>query len=404
MQSRREYLSAMRVRYLKASTRQEKSQILDELEATLGYARKYAIAAMKQKPDHDRPRAKRNRPLQYQAALPVIQVVWEALDYPCAERLHPVLTSTAEQLARHGELKLTSEVAQHLQQISRATLARRIANWEQPGAKHIPADKRPSAHLRSEVPVERYEWNEHRPGALEIDLVEHNGGSSSGHYAYTLSVVDIVTGYSRRLAVLGRGQAGIAAALERILVEWPYAVWGIHSDNGSEFINHHLIRFTKASGLTFTRSRPYKKNDNAHVEQKNKFLVREIVGYERYDSAEHITWLNTVYAWLDVYANACLPMRKVVEKKREGSHVRKKYDVAKTPLQRAFEAGVVTEDSQQHWTLWAESLNPLQLHRQLVTLLAQGPQGANVTPVPLPAPAPWVPTDTSQQAGSQGTC
>ncbi|WP_201024897.1 DDE-type integrase/transposase/recombinase [Ferroacidibacillus organovorans] len=271
MQSRREYLSAMRIRYLRATARQEKSRILDELEATLGYARKYAIAAMKGRPEQHGPRSKRCRPLQYQMALPVIQVVWEALDYPCAERLHPMLVGTANLLARHGELHLTPTIVEQLEQISRATLARRITKWVQPGAKHIPADKRPSAHLRSEVPIERYDWDEDKPGALEIDLVEHNGGSSSGHYAYTLSVVDIVTGYSRRLAVLGRGQAGVASALERILAEWPYAIWGIHSDNGSEFINHQLIRYTKANRLSFTRSRPYKKNDNAHVEQKNRF-------------------------------------------------------------------------------------------------------------------------------------
>lgn len=395
MQSRREYLSAMRLRYLKATTRYEKSQILDELERTLGYARKYAIASMRPKPEHDRSPVKRVRPLLYREAMPVVQMVWEALDYSCAERLHPVLVNTAIQLANHGELTLTPGIIRDLGQISRATLARRIAKWTRPGAKHIPADKRPSAHLRSSIPIERYEWDEDRAGALEIDLVEHNGGSSLGHFAYTLSVVDIVTGYSRRLAVLGRGQAGVKTALEQIVAEWAYPVWGIHSDNGSEFINNHLIRFANANGFVFTRSRPYKKNDNAHVEQKNRFLVREIVGYERYDTPENVAWLNTVYAWLDVYANACLPMRKVVEKKREGSHVRKKYDIARTPLQRAIEAGVVPEDDRQHWTHWADSLNPLQLHRQLVTLLLHGPQGANVTPTPFPAPAPWI------QTGSQ---
>lgn len=390
MQSRREYLSAMRLRYLKAATRSEKSQILDELERTLGYARKYAIASMKPKPEPHRSPGKRVRPVRYRDAMPVIQMVWEALDYSCAERLHPVLVDTAVQLANHGELALTPEIMRDLGRISRATLARRMSKWTRPGAKHVPADKRPSAHLRSSIPIERYEWDEGRAGALEIDLVEHNGGSSLGHFAYTLSVVDIVTGYSRRRAVLGRGQAGVKTALEQIVAEWPYPIWGLHSDNGSEFINNHLTRFVAAHGFALTRSRPYKKNDNAHVEQKNRFLVRDIVGYERYDTPEQVAWLNTVYAWLDVYANACLPMRKVVEKKREGSHVRKKYDLARTPLRRAMDAGVVPQDDQQVWTQWASSLNPLQLHRQLATLLLHGPKGTNLTPAPLPAPAPWI--------------
>jgi hypothetical protein len=290
--------------------------------------------------------------------MPVVQVVWEALDYPGAERLPPVLLATAEQLAKHGEVQLTQEVLRDLQEISRATLARRIAKWNRPGTKHVPSGKHPSSGPRFEIPVQRYDWDDDRPGALEIDLVEHNGGSSLGHYADTLSVVDSVTGYSRRQAMLGRGQAGVEAALGRILAEWPYNVWGIHSDNGTEFINHHLTRVAKTRGLSFTRSRPYQKNDNAHVAQKNRFLVREIVGYERYDTPEDVTWLNTVYAWLDRYANACLPMRKVGHKPREGARVHKRYDIARTPLQRAFDAGVVPGDRQQVWSDWAASLNP----------------------------------------------
>lgn len=401
MQSRREYLIQMRVRYLQAQNRMEKSRILDELQETLGYARKYAITVMKPGPLRDRPPAKRTRPIRYQAALPVIQIVWEALDYPCAERLHPVLPDTAKQLERHGEVTLTPQIIRDLQRISRATLGRRIATWTAPGAK-TSVDRRPSTKLRSEVPVDRYKWNETRPGALEVDLVEHNGGSSSGHFACTLSVVDVVTGYSRRFAVLGRGRTGIVAALEQILAEWPYAIWGVHSDNGAEFMNDHLLHFTKTHQLSFTRSRPYKKNDNAHVEQKNRFLVRDVVGYARYDTSEQVTWLNTIYAWLDVYANACLPMRKVVQKLRHGSHVKKTYDTARTPLQRAFQAGVVPSGSQPDWQQWMDFLNPLQLHRQLQTLLAQGPEGVNVAQPPMPAPVPWLSASDGAGDGTQG--
>lgn len=237
MKSRREYLDTMRARYLRTGNRAEKSQILDEIQETLGYARKHAITVMKPSQAKPKQRHKRNRPLRYQAAMPAIQLVWESLDYACAERLHPVLLRTAEQLAGHGELRLTPRIVRDLEDISRATLARRIAKWERPGAKRVPAGKRPSARLRAEIPIERYDSTESRPGALEIDLVEHNGGSSLGHFAYTLSVVDVVTGYSRRHAVLGRGQAGISDALKHIVAEWPYAIWGIHSDNGSEFMS-----------------------------------------------------------------------------------------------------------------------------------------------------------------------
>ncbi|MCL6445728.1 MAG: transposase [Alicyclobacillus sp.] len=379
--SRREYLETVRARYAEAKSRREKSLILDEVQATLSYARKYAIAAMRPKPSRN-PKPRKPRPLRYQAAIPVIQLVWEALDYPCAERLHPVLVETARQLARHGEIHLTPEIERDLQQISRATLARRIARWQRPSARRVPTGRRLVSKLRSEIPVESYAWNEDRPGALEIDLVQHDGGSAIGHFAYTLSVVDVVTGYSRRQAVLGRGRAGVLEALRRIIDEWPYPVWAIHSDNGSEFINDHLQAFVRERRLQYTRSRPYQKNDNPHVEQKNRFLVREVVGYGRYDRPQDVAWLNTVYRWLDIYANACLPMRKLVEKTREGGRVRKRYDEASTPVQRMLKLGLLPEPSRTAWERWVSSLNPLQIHRQLETLVAHGRDGESITPEP----------------------
>ncbi len=296
LKSRREYLASMRERYAQAKTRTQKSQIIDEIVATLGYARKYAITVLRHAPKATARRHTKPRKRKYEAAMPVIQLIWEALDYPCAERLHPVLLSTAEQLAAHGELTLTEEIRSQLASISRPTLARRIASWRKPGAKKIPTAAKSLSKVRAEVPVDTYRWDEQRPGALEVDLVEHNGGSSVGHFAYTLSVVDVVTGYSRRRAILGRGQKAVLEALQLILDQWPGPVWGLHIDNGSEFLNHHLLLFARARSLELTRSRPYKKNDNAHVEQKNRVLVREIVGYERYDTPEHVQWLNTVYA------------------------------------------------------------------------------------------------------------
>jgi len=150
----------------------------------------------------------------------VIQLVWEALDYPCAERLQPVLLSTARLLATHGEITLKPETECQLAHISRSTLARRIVKWPSPKA-HLLPHQRTTSKLRSEVPIERYTWNEQQPGALEIDLVEHNGGSSLGHFAYTLTVVDVVTGYSRRKAMLGRSQKAVFQALSEILGKWP---------------------------------------------------------------------------------------------------------------------------------------------------------------------------------------
>ncbi len=301
--ARREYIATMRQRYWAASGKLEKSRLLDELVMTLGYQRKYAIAILRA---HDAPKKpkQRSRVIQYREALPAIQKIWETLDYPCAERLHPMLLKTAEKLADHHELTLTETICEQLSSVSRATLARRIHTWRTQSTRpHAAMHHRPANRLRHDIPVRLYDWDEQRLGALEIDLVVHSGASSLGHFAYTLSTVDMVTGYSRRCAVLGRGQAAICAALTRILDEWPHAIWGLHCDNGTEFINSHLLRIARQRQLEFTRSRPYKKNDNAHVEQKNRFYVRDIVGYERYDTPDQVKWLNDVYAWLDAYAN-----------------------------------------------------------------------------------------------------
>lgn len=370
--SRQEYLDVLRHRYAKASTRQEKSQIIDEAVHTLGYHRKHVIRELnRSRPKRSKPRH-RQKPLLYKEAIPTIQLVWEALDYPCAERLHPVLVPTALSLQKHGELVLTPMIQDQLGHISRATLGRYLQRFDSPKAKKRMPRRKPSELIRS-IPIETYDWNEQRPGALEIDLVEHNGGDAHGHFAYTLSVVDIVSGYSHRRAILGRGQAKVHAALEDILDQWPFKPWGIHSDNGSEFLNNQLFRFCQSNHFEFTRSRPYKKNDNAHVEQKNRQYVREMVGYDRYDTQEEVDWLNEVYEHVDLYANLILPMRKVVAKERQGKKLKKRYDKARTPLQRLIELDVLTPEAKQQLRDIQAYINPLALHRKISNLIAIGP-------------------------------
>ncbi|MDN5362893.1 MAG: hypothetical protein PWP70_1940, partial [Moorella sp. (in: firmicutes)] len=260
LKSRREYLNSMHQRYRQANSRAEKSQIINEVTSMLDYNRKYAIQVLNGPLlPMAKPPAKRSKSLLYLEAMPAIQRVWEALDYHCAERLQPVLLPTAGLLASHGELTLTPEVREQLAQISRSTLARRLAKWRSPKPKFILANQKRLSRLRSEIPISHYDWQEDRPGALEIDLVEHNGGSSLGHFGYTLSVVDAVSGYSRRRALLGRGQAGVFRELKLILSAWPFRPWGLHSDNGVEFLNDQLLRFCEGNNLTFTRSRPYHK-------------------------------------------------------------------------------------------------------------------------------------------------
>jgi transposase InsO family protein len=327
----------MRESYQRTKSRSDKSRIIDQVCEVLQCHRKHAIRTLNQKGTALTKPIRRPRPLLYQNAIPAIQKGWEALDYPCAERLHPVLLETADLLAMHGELFLDDRIRQELAAISRSTLSRRLANMKSPKPKRQLSKVKLNGKLRAEVPVDRYDSTKVDPGALEIDLVEHNGGNSIGHFAYTLTVVDVVTQYSRRKAVLGRGQQGVFHALHHILSEWPYRPWGLHSDNGSEFLNHHLLRFSQQEGYQLTRSRPYKKNDNPHVEQKNLQFVREVVGYQRLDTPEDVEWLNQVYAVLDPYANFFLPVRKLVHRQREERRVRKIYDQARSPFQRLID-------------------------------------------------------------------
>lgn len=388
MNARREYIVTMHKRYLQARTRKERSIILNELVQVAGYHRKYAIRLMNQAAVSRPAKPKKPRPKRYLECLPVVALVWEALDYCCAERLHPQLLRVAEQLHRHGALHLTDEIREQLASISRATLARRLSSMPRPTPRKIVKASRPGRLLQTQIPIERYAWDESRPGALEVDLVEHNGGSTTGHYAYTLSVVDVVSGWSRRRAMLGKSQRAVHGALSDILGQWPVAVWGLHSDNGSEFLNGQLALFAKDRGIRFSRSKPYHKNDNAHVEQKNRQFVRDIVGYDRYDTQEAVDWLNRVYDILDPYANLVLPALKVTAKTREGSRVRKRYDIARTPLQRLIRCGGLDAATQARLEAEAANLNPLAMRRQLEALIMQGPPTSSGTP--------WADTPTGE--------
>jgi transposase InsO family protein len=318
-------------------------------------------------------RARPGRPRRYRHCLPAVEVVWEALDYCCAQRLHPQLLPLAESLARHGEIRLTLEARQELSEISRATLARRLAEMHRPKPRPLLSGRHPARLLTSQVPVDRYRWNEQRPGALEVDLVDHGGGLTRGHHAFTLSVVDVVSGWSRRRAVMGKSQAVVHEALQQLLSDWPSTVWAVHSDNGFEFLGAHLINYCKHRGIEYHRSRPYRKNDNAHVEQKNRQFVREVVGYQRIDTPAGVAWLNRIYAALDPYANLFLPSLKVIEKSRHGSKVKKTFDTARTPFERLRQMNAILRERQAELDEQREQRNPLELRRTLDRLQGQEP-------------------------------
>ncbi|MDP2858177.1 MAG: transposase [Bacillota bacterium] len=375
---RKEYVASMRNKYLACKHGFGRSRLLDEIIRASGYNRKYAIRLMQ--PGNEiakQPKRRAPKPDRYHECLPAIMLAWEALDFCCAERLHPRLCAVAQDLARFGEIYLDDNILAKLAQISRATLARRLARLPKPYARPKLVNHFDNAMLaaRLEVPIDHYDSEESRPGALEVDLLEHNGGDSSGFFGYTLCVTDVVSGWTLHRALLGKSQRAVFDALTYLLRQWPHKPWAIHSDNGYEFINALLCQYAKQNGLAFSRSRPYRKNDNAHVEQRNGSL-RKLIGYDRFDTQQQVDWLNRIYDLLDPYANLVLPSMKLVSKQRRGAILQRKYDTARTPLARLLQYPVLTPQAVATLQCHVAQINPLARCRQIHQLIQRSP-GAN---------------------------
>lgn len=306
---RRKYLKLMKPRYQKAR-RKEQSALLTEMEQVTGLHRK-SLLRLLHSDNLERTKRTKERGRTYGLATEqVILAVWESLDDVCAERLTPVLLSTAQHLARFGSVHLSHEVEEQLGQISEATVTRLLRRHRSRKQRLPQKGPERANQVRKPVPMKRIPWQTHEPGHFEVDLVHHGGESTEGIYVHTLQLVDVATGWSERVAVLGKGQQAMEAGFRRILERLPFAVKELHPDNGPEFFNHHLVRFWGQSitGLTLSRSRPYHKNDNRFVEQKNATLVRRYFGTIRLDTPQHLQAMNTLYDRMWLYYNFFQPV------------------------------------------------------------------------------------------------
>ena len=330
-------LSGYRQRYQKAD-RSGRGKILDEFCVATGYHRKYATMLLGRPPDEKPPSSPRRRGVTYSpAAVRVLEKIWEAADYPWSVRLKGLLPHWLPWARRHMS-GVTPAIEAELLRMSARQMDRRLRAFRRDRKRRIYGRCKPGTLLRQQIPVRTDSRDIVCPGYLEIDLVEHCGPSASGEFVYSLNATDIHTGWTQTRAVLGKGEAGVCAALEDIRAGLPFALLGIDSDNGSEFINHHLLRWCRRHGVKFTRSRPYRKNDNAHIEQKNWTHVRKIFGWDRYDTAGQCAAMNQVYAEdLSDMMNLFQPCVKLVEKVRVGSRVLRRYDAPRTPLDRLAE-------------------------------------------------------------------
>lgn len=330
-QATREYVARMRERYERAG-REAKSGLLDEVCEVTGYHRK-AVIRLLRRPAAAGPRRRRGRRVTYgPEVVRALPAIWTAAGYPWSVRLKALLPMWLPWGRRR--LRLTPATEGALRQISARQIDRRLRPYKQELRTRMYGRTKPGTLLKHHIPVQTERWNVTAPGFTEIDLVSHSGDCADGEFLHSLNVTDIQTTWVETQAVLGKSQERVRHALETIRQALPFVLRGIDSDNGSEFINDQLYRYCQAGGIQFTRGRPYKKDDNAHIEQKNWTHVRKLVGYDRYDSPAALTALNALYAELRLLQNLWLPSVKLVKKTRVGSRLRRQYDPPQTPLER----------------------------------------------------------------------
>jgi hypothetical protein len=364
-QSIREYARAIRDRYWQ-NNKIGKTKILDEFTKTTGLHRKAAIRLLnKETAKHSS--KKRGRPRKYSHdAAEVLKTAWEAEDRICSKRLHPFLNDLVKILKKNNDIEVTPAVETQLRQISPATIDRLLRPFRQQGNRHRFSTTRPGSLLKNAIPIRTFaDWQDNRPGFLEVDLVAHCGERVDGFFLYTLTAVDIATGWTECSGVWGKGQKRVGTAIHNIRTRMPFSLLGLDSDNGSEFINQNLYTWCQREGITFTRSRSYKKNDNCHVEQKNGALVRRVIGYQRYDSKEALGMLNRIYSLLRLYTNFFQPSMKLISKHRNGAKVFKTYDDAQTPCYRLLKSGILSTQEKRDLIDAFQNLSPVKLLKQI---------------------------------------
>ena len=364
-QSIREYARAIRDRYWQTN-KEGKTKILDEFTKTTGLHRKAAIRLLnKETLVHSS--EKRGRPRKYShETVEILKIAWEAEDRLCSKRLHPFLLDLVQILKKNGEVKITLAVETQLCQISPSTIDRLLRPFRQQGSRHHFSTTRPGSLLKNAIPIRTFtDWQDNRPGFLEVDLVAHCGESVDGFYLNTLTAVDIATGWTECSGVWGKGQLRVGTAIHQIRTRMPFPLLGLDSDNGSEFINQNLYTWCQREGIIFTRSRSYKKNDSCHVEQKNGALVRRIIGYRRYASKEALEMLNRIYSLLRLYTNFFQPSMKLIGKRRHGAKVYKTYDEAQTPCYRLLKSGILSAREKRELMDAFQNLSPVKLLKQI---------------------------------------
>jgi hypothetical protein len=373
LKSKNELLEVVRPRYLKAS-KSEKQKILDEFTAATGYHRKHAIRVLKNKVQAQnrlRGKGRSYRRLYQGEVVQALEQIWEIYGRICSKRLQPFLPEAIRVLERYQEIELSEETKGLLLKISSASMDRCLRP-SRIQTRHGLSTTKPGSLLKNLIPIRTFtEWDEERPGFLEIDLVAHCGNTVEGQFLCTLTCTDLCTGWTEVIGLLHRSQEAVSEALRQVRQRLPFPLLGIDSDNGGEFINDLLYRYCVDEEITFTRSRPYQKNDQAHVEQKNWSVVRHTVGYDRWETEQELALLESIYEDLRLYINFFQPSLKLIARERIGNKTIKRYDTAKTPYQRVLERKDISLDAKARLVHLYVQLNPAELRRRIDQKIAR---------------------------------
>ena len=375
----RQAVTVVTVQRYRQGSKKMKRQILDEFCETTGYSRGYARFVLRNHGRHvwlrgkkvvvgdARQRQQRSKPRYYdEQVVQVLIKLWQLLNYVCGKRLVAIMPELIAKLEQFGELRLTPLSKEKLLRISAASIDRLLQPERRKQQLRRRAHTKPGTLLKHQIPIRTFaEWDEAQPGFAEIDLVAHDGGLALGDYCQTLDLTDICTGWTETEAVPNKAQVWVFEAIQTIRARLPFPLLGLDSDNGSEFVNKELLRYCQKERLTFTRARPYRKNDNCYVEQKNYSVVRQTVGYQRFDTAAELIVLKQLYATLRLYTNFFQPTMKLKSKERFGSRVQKRYYAPQTPYQRVLACTEVTMADKKKLQRQYQALNPAALKRQL---------------------------------------
>jgi len=374
VKSRQEIIKRYGAKY-KKSSKKEKGRILDSVCFATGLSRDRAkkLLCGRHSETSAPKKGKRGRKRKYGDDVRIaLEKIWVFMDFACGKRLAAGMEGILDALLRFGELNFDEEVLKHLREMSPSTADRLLKHTKKRISFKGISTTKPGTLLKNNIPVRLgTQWDDAVPGYVEIDLVAHCGTTTAGEYINTLDVTDICSGWTETQAVLNKAQKHVFQALMDVKRRQPFELLGIDSDNGSEFINDHLFRYCTQEDICFTRSRPNKKNDGCHVEQKNWSVIRRNIGYSRYEGKEALSVMNEYYELLRLYTNFFLPSAKLLGKNRDGAKIRKQYETPQTPYNRLMSSPHIEHDMKDCLRETWLTLNPAELKRSMMTLLDQ---------------------------------